>query len=244
MPFTDYLRQGARGLGKIAPIAGAGIGAFAGGPPGAAAGLGVGSSIGSLLGYLGEQPGQQTTSPFEGVDQQILQGYLQQPNLPFEDIAGAEISRYQQDILPQLASQFGGRGLQGSSGFLRQLRSSGEGLSERLASLRSQHGLQQRGQQLQALGGLGGFVGSERGRQLQELLGKQQLGLQAAGQQYSGLGQALAPGLEAGFRQQGAGLGQQFTPSYRPATPGLAQTAAGPLLGAAGQGLSSLAALR
>jgi len=119
----------------------------------------------------------------------------------FEPIANREVQRFQQDIIPTLAERFsamGSGGSQRSSAFQGALGQAGSDLSQGLAALGSQYGLQQRGQQQDLL---------------RSLLGSQ-LGLQELNQR--GLGSLLSSGLQPRFE----GVYNQAQPGFKHALAG------------------------
>lgn len=92
---------------------------------------------------------------FSQILQMALSG-LQNPTEDFEPIAQQAKSEFEQQTIPSLAERFTsmGQGAQRSSGFQQALGRAGAGLSENLASMQSQYGLQKQGL-LQSLLGLG-----------------------------------------------------------------------------------------
>ena len=137
-----------------------------------------------------------------------LLGKLSTNKFDFGPIAAREVSRFNQETIPSLAERFtamGSGGSQRSSAFQGALGQAGAGLSEALASLASQYGLQERGLD-QSL--------------LQLLLGNQ---LSNSGQQQN----ALLAMLQAGTQPR-------FNTIYNQAQPGFKQTFAGGLGSAIG----------
>lgn len=100
---------------------------------------------------------QRFTGPQQGALNQILgmglQG-LQNPTQGFEPIRQRAVSQFNQQTVPGLAERFTGGtgGALSSPAFAAQLGQAGAGLSEGLAALESQYGLQNRAQLMQLLG--------------------------------------------------------------------------------------------
>lgn len=86
---------------------------------------------------------------FKQLQQMGLQG-LQNPSQGFEPIKQQALSQFSQQIVPSLSERFtsmGGAGTAAlsSPAFASQLGQAGAGLSENLAALQAQYGLQQQG---------------------------------------------------------------------------------------------------
>lgn len=104
------------------------------------------------------QTGQQLQASGDVISRlrQMLAG-LGDPNARyegFEPIAQRAMSRFHSDIVPSLAEKFtamGGSGHLGSSSFAGELGKAGTDLSEGIAALQAQYGLQNQGQQNQLL---------------------------------------------------------------------------------------------
>lgn len=91
-------------------------------------------------------------SIFSQLSNMGLQG-LQNPTMGFEPIRQRAISQFNQQTIPGLAERFTGTGgALSSPAFASQLGQAGAGLSEGLASLESQYGLQNQSQLMQLLG--------------------------------------------------------------------------------------------
>jgi hypothetical protein len=93
------------------------------------------SSILSQLGLLGGSGGNY------GMAQNRLGELLQGDQSSYDRFSDPYLRQYHEEILPQLAEHYAGRGALGSSGFAQSLGAAGAGLQERLAALRG--GLQQ-----------------------------------------------------------------------------------------------------
>jgi hypothetical protein len=85
--------------------------------------------------------------------QGVLSGGLKPNYSGFEPIANQARSQFYQDIVPTLAERFTamGGGAQSSSAFPAALSSAGSELSQGLAALQSQYGMQNQDQQLRLL---------------------------------------------------------------------------------------------
>jgi len=99
------------------------------------------------------------TEPQQGGFMQALQmalSQLQNPTAGFQPIAQKYQRQFQTDILPSIAERFAsmGAGAQDSSGYQSALTGAGMDLSENLAGMESQYGLQQQqlGQNLLGMG--------------------------------------------------------------------------------------------
>lgn len=151
MAFQDLLGQAAPGLGSLL---GGGIGLGLGGP----AGAGLGTQLGALGGDLLSQFIPKTESPFQKQAREAQSTLLQQlsqqkpfQKVDFDPIRQQEISRFNQDILPEIAQRFGSS--TGQTGvFQKSLGEAGAGLAERLAALQSQHDIGQQEAQLASQG--------------------------------------------------------------------------------------------
>ncbi len=175
-----------------------------------------------IQGQAGKQPqvGQLGGQQFQGGIQQLLQQLLgkQGQNRPdtFAPIENRARTQFEQSTIPSLAERFtsmGGDSKQGSSAFTGALGQAGAGLEQGLAALRSQYGLQERGQNTRENLANQGLLGQLLGAQGQQQgLGLQQQQLNQGGQgQYQNLLLSLL----------GQGLGSTFNPIYQPATGGL-----------------------
>lgn len=96
-----------------------------------------------------QQVPTQTNQGMEALQQLLSGGMkdLQNPYAGFDPIASREMKRFNTQTIPGLAERFtagGGNSRQGSSAFQGALGSAGSDLGERLASLKSQYGMENR----------------------------------------------------------------------------------------------------
>ena len=221
----------------IGSLAGAGIGS----------GTSIGRGLGGVLGRLGDwwmEPGltpqqqqaEQIAQQQMDAQQQLLQ-QMQNPN--YEAQQQEERMMFQRDILPQIAAQFGSRGMLGSSAFENALVRGREDLATRLAALN------QRGE-LSRQGMLGNYLTGQQqlGLNLMGLGQRQQgmgiEGLGGAGRYgigMGGLGMQRGLGMmQGGLQSANVGLGRQAQSFYQPSTPG----ALGPIIQGVGAATGAL----
>ena len=127
----------------------------------------------SFFGDNAADPKMNKLNQFRQQYEQQLQSPGIQPS--FDPIEQRELSRFDQSILPQVASQFNAPGLERSSASQQALAGARTDLGERLASMRQQFDMQRESNRMQRLGMQG-----------QYLSGQQQYGLQRAGQRQQG----------------------------------------------------------
>lgn len=181
MPFQDFLRSAAPGLGGLA---GGGLGFLAAGPAGIPMGAQLGAMGGGLLGNLipaSKTPFQeQAESAQLGLLQQLQQ---QQPfqRVDFDPIRQQELQRFSTQTVPGLAERFAGTGNIQSSAFQQALGGAGADLGTRLAALQAGHDVGQqgaqlgyRGQDLSRLGQLQSFLRGEADMTSRERAAEQQ----------------------------------------------------------------------
>jgi hypothetical protein len=148
----------------------------------------------------------------QGMQGNILQSagqMLQQPQFDFSPIAAQQMANYKQNIIPEIANQFGQGGGLHSSGFRNALASSGSTLAQNLAAMQAHIGMQQQNMnndRLKILLGTG-MNPSQDTVQYAGQPGMKQYLAQAAGQlpQLFGGGNAFGGGNQQGGTQQGAG---------------------------------------
>lgn len=234
------------------------IGTAIGGPFGTGIGGVLGKKAGEWLNdYTGNGPNQEM-QPFSGTNKNFynqLQGaqsnllnqLQKQPQFQPVNIdpylQGAR-QEFDQQIVPGIAERFSGANAQRSSGFRNALGAAGSGLAQKLAELQTSNArdqqsqmMQNRGQNLQQLGLLGGFINQQNqlGQQQNQFNQQQQ---QRSWDPYINAFNSIygATSSNANRRVQGiqgqqnqinnaqnVGLGQQYQTQYNPAQPGAAQ---------------------
>ncbi len=183
-----------------------------------------------------------------------LQNLYQGNKYGFEPIEQRVLGQFHREIIPSIANRFAGLGAANTSGFQQALGAAGSDLAERLAALKAEYGIKERGQTFEELS-------QENRQQLarEELMNR--LGLQTNEQllarQQQQAGQALNLGQLANqrFAAQGTydlgrttglqnllslGLQPSFNTLQFPRQPGFGESLASPLLQGLGFGLPSL----
>jgi hypothetical protein len=220
--FRSGLASGLEGLGNISRGSGALVGSLWG-PAGIAAGGVGGNVLGSLLGGLAGliRPGQaggQQLSPMQQAQNELL-AQLRQPTEAFNaaPLEAEAMRQFNQQIIPGISENFGGRGLLQSSGFQQALAGAGGNLASQLAAMRPQLEAQRLEFEQNRLGNLGGFLSGQQ----QQSLAERQLQQNGANMaQQNQFNQMLG---QLGAQQENLGplaalLQQQMAPQGTPST--------------------------
>lgn len=252
-------------LGGLQQAQGQIAGAQQFGPTGAVAGL-LSGQIGSDI--LRNLYRQQT--PYGRAETGLLQQAQQPFQGSFEPIAERARSEFSTKTIPAIMERLTGMGGQRSSALRQSLEQAGTGLDERLAALRSQYGLQERGLEQQRMNALQNMLGQQRQLEEQQQQRYAGIGAQLPATQLQQQQQQLAAqlGLLGGLREQQLAqlplgqlmallqpaMGQAFTPVGHKAAPTVGQNILSALQGlgsgtvqaaqAAGNIMSGVGALR